>query len=718
VKKNKTLKINGFTLVELVCVMAIFAMILFGALAMVGPVSRLFKNTTKTEASRAAMLSMTGYLEGTLRNANRVQMYVGFNSFDEIKGSLFTDNNGTPIDSSDDTNAWLTDIDADQRQADTYGLPYWNTLDNTKDSGTNSPDYWNAMERLGVIGSGDLPETVETINAVEYFRDYFYLDNTTTLISTRQNDNYDIETWLSNKLSTKSHIGTGLNDYISAEVSRSDVDKWLATGNHGSGTGKVAGEFNIYVLGIEDGRMRIKTFENDGETPVGGSDWKDVVNPAYYDAYDYRIVFGEPATEVQNAARNMYKTRHDNTGNIVWNNLVNEFDTAGNPNANFTADMYYPGPDGKLDVTHGGATGVVSTDDIEIPGATRGLSPNVNSTFYNTDRFAVSVFAKPKPTTAEITNNNIPQFNVNMLNTGSFKLKAVGNQSMSATVEPENDPQEEIRFGIKQDGVKLDFSSYDSSFISGKLSGLTKKETAKADAKKILDANPAFSTPYNFGTPVDLSIASMHDMLDKEGNVNYKDIAGRAIDKNYFSTYDGFKSEWLHLDKRSDVDNSSSTEKPNNDRYIYWKEAWLRQEWKGFKPKLGDTASVTLRNRKALVADDGDQLIKVTRYREYVNPNISIDEADPTKTASAPTEADMILYNSSNPPQSVKEKVETWAALNDTTFNTANTSWNWKQSLRLATSETVPDPSYASLYTRPYSTNMYIVFTLPKEYYS
>jgi hypothetical protein len=550
------------------------------------------------------------------------------------------------------------------------------------------------------------------------------------------NDNYNIDNWVLNKATSGlptdkgSHLGTSLPDNIATTISRSDVDRWLATGNHAAdATNPVSGEFNIYVLGIEDGRMKIKTFDNTGAA-TGGSGWKDVVNPAYYDAYDYRLVFGEPATEVQNADKGLYRTRHDGTAanNIVWNNLVNELENDGvTANSDYTNHFFYAGQDGVLDEEHGGLADATSTDDLDS-GIARGLSPNVNSTFYNTERFAVSVFAKPKPTATQIKNGDIPQFNENLLNTASFKLKAVGNQSMSETVEPENSPQEKIYFGIKQDGIKLDFSTYSNSFINAPVNSaiLTAGDNAKTVAKSLTaGVEPTKGYPYDYEN-VTLKITSMHNMLKGES----VDFSIDAQQRNYFKTFDGFKTEWLHRDN-IDLD---STKVPNNDLYVHYKESWLLQEWKGRTVSHGeDESRVVLRNREKRAGGDEDKwgdklgngLVKVTRYREYVNPMISVTttETDASGTvtkvegkAIVPSNEDMKEYVAGTADTAAKQRVTEWDKLNDPTFNTANTDWDWKHSLFLATSETTPDDSYKDSYNLPYSNNMYIVFTLPKEY--
>jgi len=63
----KSTKVKGFTLVELLIVMAVFSLIMFGALQMVEPSSRLFTRSFNEESVSAAQTNIRNYLENTLR---------------------------------------------------------------------------------------------------------------------------------------------------------------------------------------------------------------------------------------------------------------------------------------------------------------------------------------------------------------------------------------------------------------------------------------------------------------------------------------------------------------------------------------------------------------------------------------------------------------------------------------------------------------------------
>ena len=77
IMRTKTKMLKGFTLVELVVVMAIFSMIMFGALALILPVSNQFRSTVKFENVRSNLDNIRLYIEGSLRYADRVHIYTG-----------------------------------------------------------------------------------------------------------------------------------------------------------------------------------------------------------------------------------------------------------------------------------------------------------------------------------------------------------------------------------------------------------------------------------------------------------------------------------------------------------------------------------------------------------------------------------------------------------------------------------------------------------------
>ena len=69
---KKQNKVKGFTLIELIVVMAVFSLIMFGALQLLTPVGNIFQKSYKTETISAAAQNIGNYLEDSLRYADAV----------------------------------------------------------------------------------------------------------------------------------------------------------------------------------------------------------------------------------------------------------------------------------------------------------------------------------------------------------------------------------------------------------------------------------------------------------------------------------------------------------------------------------------------------------------------------------------------------------------------------------------------------------------------
>jgi prepilin-type N-terminal cleavage/methylation domain-containing protein len=83
--KKKTVK--GFTLIELIVVMAIFGIIMFGALQLIPPVSKMMVQADVNEGGNAAVSSISNYLEGQLSSVEYLS----------IKNSVVSDSERTAL---------------------------------------------------------------------------------------------------------------------------------------------------------------------------------------------------------------------------------------------------------------------------------------------------------------------------------------------------------------------------------------------------------------------------------------------------------------------------------------------------------------------------------------------------------------------------------------------------------------------------------------------
>ena len=73
-KKVNRSTLKGFTLIEMIVVVAVFGLILAAALAIVGPVTNIFKSTSTYADSAACVDNISMYIEDNVRYANRVDI--------------------------------------------------------------------------------------------------------------------------------------------------------------------------------------------------------------------------------------------------------------------------------------------------------------------------------------------------------------------------------------------------------------------------------------------------------------------------------------------------------------------------------------------------------------------------------------------------------------------------------------------------------------------
>lgn len=101
-KNKKSLK--GFTLIELIIVMAIFSVLLVGAMRLLSPVTTMFKNASTNEKVYSYTNNIQTYIQGKLEYADNLWVYNDINSYDDagnITGSRIKDESGNDIDISE-----------------------------------------------------------------------------------------------------------------------------------------------------------------------------------------------------------------------------------------------------------------------------------------------------------------------------------------------------------------------------------------------------------------------------------------------------------------------------------------------------------------------------------------------------------------------------------------------------------------------------------------
>lgn len=73
--KKFSKRISGFTLVELIIVMAIFSILLVGAISLIGPVQRIFKTTSNSEKIGSYINTAQQYVEDSLKFSEYLWIY-------------------------------------------------------------------------------------------------------------------------------------------------------------------------------------------------------------------------------------------------------------------------------------------------------------------------------------------------------------------------------------------------------------------------------------------------------------------------------------------------------------------------------------------------------------------------------------------------------------------------------------------------------------------
>lgn len=126
-------KLKGFTLVELIIVLAIFAIIMFSAVQLLDPVSKFFVRSSNFENTTACVDNMRRCIEGNLRYVNRVRAYSGYIPYAEGATSAAVNTAPTPSAVlTEQVKKFYTTFFSNRKFIDTSGSIYVLVFDNTK----------------------------------------------------------------------------------------------------------------------------------------------------------------------------------------------------------------------------------------------------------------------------------------------------------------------------------------------------------------------------------------------------------------------------------------------------------------------------------------------------------------------------------------------------------------------------------------------------------
>ena len=79
--------IKGFTLIELVIVLALFSIVMFSVLQLLDPVSKFFVRSSNYETTTACIDNIKRAIEGNLKYADRVRVFSGYEAFSNSEKS-------------------------------------------------------------------------------------------------------------------------------------------------------------------------------------------------------------------------------------------------------------------------------------------------------------------------------------------------------------------------------------------------------------------------------------------------------------------------------------------------------------------------------------------------------------------------------------------------------------------------------------------------------
>lgn len=120
---------KGFTLIELIIVLALFSIIMFSAVRMLDPVTKFYVRSSNFESTTACIDNMKRSIEGNLKYANRIRAYAFYKPYSDTVG--YTDIPDVSDDLRDHVQDFYEKFFASRRAIDSAGYIYVLAFDNT-----------------------------------------------------------------------------------------------------------------------------------------------------------------------------------------------------------------------------------------------------------------------------------------------------------------------------------------------------------------------------------------------------------------------------------------------------------------------------------------------------------------------------------------------------------------------------------------------------------
>lgn len=157
-KKKKALK--GFTLLELIIVMALFSLIMYSVVSLLDPVSKFFVRSSNFESATACVDNMKRAIEGNLKYVDRVRVYSDFVPYD----AAYTPS----VDMQAHVEQFWEDFFEDRQFLDCEGtirvMVFDNSVDSTVLSLTRLSDFTDGQRNSGKITMYEFPFDNTSVN--------------------------------------------------------------------------------------------------------------------------------------------------------------------------------------------------------------------------------------------------------------------------------------------------------------------------------------------------------------------------------------------------------------------------------------------------------------------------------------------------------------------------------------------------------------------------
>lgn len=128
-------KLKGFTLVELIMVLALFSIIMYSVLQLMDPVSKFFVRSSNYESNTSCIDNIKRVVEGNLKYANRIQAVYGYKPYND------RDKADISADVKTRVGAFYEKYFQNRKATDSAGYIYVLALDNTSLSDAKLKDY-------------------------------------------------------------------------------------------------------------------------------------------------------------------------------------------------------------------------------------------------------------------------------------------------------------------------------------------------------------------------------------------------------------------------------------------------------------------------------------------------------------------------------------------------------------------------------------------------